>query len=63
MIKDRISALAGQNRINMVFDMSNIDFIDSPGFGSLVSCLRSVNKSDGVIKITSLQDRVRVILN
>jgi anti-sigma B factor antagonist len=60
-IKDRISTLAKQNRVNLVIDMSDVDFIDSSGLGSLVSCLRSVNKSGGDIKITSLQDHVRAI--
>lgn len=61
IVRDRINALAKQNRVKIILNMGAVDFIDSSALGSLVSCLRSVNKSDGDIKIVSLQDRVRAI--
>ena len=61
IIKDRVNSLAKQKRVNIVIEMGDIDFIDSSGLGSLVSCLRSVKKGGGDIKVASLQDHVRAI--
>jgi anti-sigma B factor antagonist len=60
-IKEKVNLLAKENRVKIVIDMGGIDFIDSSGLGSLVSSLRSVNKSGGDIKISALQDQVRAI--
>ena len=60
-IKEKVSALTKEKRVNLVIDIGAIDFIDSSGLGSLVASLRSVNKFGGVIKIASLQDPVRAI--
>lgn len=60
-IKEKVSALAKEKRVNLVIDIGAIDFIDSSGLGSLVASLRSVNKLGGDIKIASLQDPVRAI--
>lgn len=60
-IKKQVNMLIKEARVNLIFDMSAIEFIDSSGLGSLVSCLRSVNKLDGDIRISSLQIQVRTI--
>ncbi len=60
-IKEKVSALAKEKRVNLVIDMGAVEFIDSSGLGSLVASLRSVNKLGGDIKIASLQNPVRAI--
>ena len=60
-IKEKVSALAKEKRVNLVIDIGAIDFIDRSGLGSLVASLRSVNKLGGDIKIASLQNPVRAI--
>lgn len=60
-IKEKVSALAKEKRVNLVIDIGAVDFIDSSGLGSLVASLRSVNKLGGDIKIASLQNPVRAI--
>ena len=44
------------------FNMAEVDFIDSSGLGSLVSCLRLVNKEDGNIRLSSLQGQIRSLI-
>lgn len=61
-MKDKVNALTKDNQKSLVVDMKEVDFIDSTGLGTLVACLRSVNKLGGDIKIASLQDQVRAIL-
>lgn len=43
----------------LVFDFEGVSFVDSSGLGSLVSCLREVNKMGGDIKISHLREPVR----
>ncbi len=60
-VKEKINILTKENRIKIVMDMADVNFMDSSGLGSLVASLRSVNKLGGDIKIASLQDPIRVI--
>ena len=49
-------------RVNrFVFDLSNIEFIDSSGLGALISCMKKASKIDGDIYIAHLQAKPRVL--
>ena len=61
-LKTEVQELTGVGRVNMVVDLEALDFLDSSGLGSLVAALRSVNKLNGDIKLASLQEPVRVII-
>jgi anti-sigma B factor antagonist len=61
-LKEKITSLSKEKQVRLIVDMGGVDFIDSSGLGSLVSCLRSVNKLGGDIIITSLQDHVRAVI-
>ena len=60
-LKEKVKSCIKAGQVRMIVEMSGVDFVDSSGLGSLVACLRSVNKAGGDIKIASLQDRVRVV--
>ncbi|MEP6901115.1 MAG: STAS domain-containing protein [Actinomycetota bacterium] len=45
----------------VVFDMSNIQFVDSSGVGAILSCLRTLNAEGGDLKICSLTKPVRAL--
>jgi anti-anti-sigma factor len=60
-LKDRVKACAKIGLIRLVIDMADVDFVDSSGLGSLVACLRSMNKMAGDMRIAALQDRVRAV--
>ena len=62
LFKENVDALIKRHITSIVIDMSDVDFIDSSGLGSLVSCLRLVNKENGDIKLASLQDQIRGLL-
>ena len=61
-LRDKVKDCARNGQIHLVIDMAEVDFVDSSGLGSLVACLRSVNKLGGDIRIAALQDRVRAVL-
>lgn len=45
----------------VVFDMSELQFVDSSGLGAILSCLRQVNAAGGELKLASLTKPVRVL--
>jgi anti-sigma B factor antagonist len=44
------------DKLKVLIDMAAVDFVDSSGLGTLVTCLRSVSKAGGTFKITSLNE-------
>jgi anti-sigma B factor antagonist len=60
--KETISSLVKKEICNIVIDMKELEFIDSSGLGSLVSCLRIVNNEGGDIRLSSLQNQIRALL-
>ncbi len=47
----------------LVFDLSELEFIDSTGIGVLVSCLRQAHGSEAEIRICSLNEPVRAVFD
>ena len=61
-LKDNVNSLVKNKIVYIVIDLGEVDFIDSSGLGSLVSCLRLVNKKSGDIRLASLQDQIRALI-
>jgi anti-sigma B factor antagonist len=59
--KDAIDALAKDGHIQLLFDMSSLEFMDSSGVGALVAGLKSVSKG-GDLKLCSLRPSVASLL-
>ena len=47
--------------VNIVFDMSRVNFLDSSGCGTILSCLRQLNSAGGDLKMYGLQQPVRTL--
>jgi anti-sigma B factor antagonist len=45
----------------VVFDMSNVNFIDSAGCGALITVLRQLRNSNGILKLYNVQNQVRLV--
>jgi anti-sigma B factor antagonist len=45
----------------VVFELSDLKFVDSSGLGALLSCLRQLNASGGALKLCSLAKPVRAL--
>ena len=43
---------------NVVFDMSQLQFVDSSGIGAFLSCLRRVNAAGGDLKLFGISKQV-----
>lgn len=61
-LKEKIAALiSSQNIQQMVFDLSQVNFIDSSGLGVFLSILRLLNSRNGELKLASLNKAVRTL--
>lgn len=48
-------------KAKLVFDLGQLEFVDSTGLGALVSCLRKAHGSNGEIKLCALNKPVRAL--
>jgi anti-sigma B factor antagonist len=55
-----VSPILAENP-KIIFDMSLVNFLDSSGCGTILSCLRQLNASGGDLKMFGLQKSVRTL--
>lgn len=58
--KSKVAALIAPGT-KLVFDLSSLKFVDSSGLGALLSCLRQLNASGGVLKLCAMVKPVRAL--
>ena len=56
-IREKVTELLGQERKNVIFDLAQVDYIDSTGLGSMVICFTTIKKAGGALKLVSLNKR------
>jgi anti-sigma B factor antagonist len=50
-----------EGSLKVVFDMGNVNFIDSAGCGALITVLRQLTSSNGILKLYNVQNQVRLV--
>ena len=60
-IKDKVLSLIDTGQKNLLIDLGEVDFIDSSGLGTLVSCLNSLKKAGGKLKICDIQENPKQV--
>jgi anti-sigma B factor antagonist len=45
----------------VIFDMSELQFVDSTGLGTIVSCLKMLNASGGDLKLCGMSKSIRAL--
>ena len=58
--KKGFASIAEKNQ-NILLELSRVNFVDSSGCGSLLSCLRKVKSSGGELKVCGVQEAVRTL--
>jgi anti-anti-sigma factor len=56
-----LSELLRKEQKKFVFDLSALNYADSSGIGTLVSCLTKIKKSGGELRIAGVNPRIRRI--
>ncbi len=57
VVREKVSELLAAQKVNMIFDLAKVDYIDSTGLGALVICFTSVKKAGGALKLFNLNKR------
>ncbi len=52
-VEKLMDSLVGQNDRRFIFDLSNVEFIDSSGLGILVNCLRKAQQRGGELRVVA----------
>lgn len=47
-----------ETHLQVVLDLSKVEFMDSTGLGAMLSCLRALKAKNGVLKLASLTTEV-----
>lgn len=62
-VKAEIKGLLSDETINAVIDLSSIQFIDSTGFGALISVLKTVKGRNGNLILTGVSSELRELMD
>ncbi len=57
--QDILPMLGGDAKV--IFDMSQLRFVDSSGLGAILSCLRQLNAGGGELKLCGISKPVRTL--
>lgn len=56
-LRERLIALVNDQRVHLVVDLSDVDFIDSTGLGVLIGALKRVRSRDGDLHLVCSEPR------
>lgn len=56
-IRDIVNRVIASGRTNVIFDLTNVDYIDSTGLGSMVICYTTIKKHGGALKLVNPNKR------
>ena len=56
-VREKVVELAGKGRTNVIFNLAQIDYIDSTGLGAMVICYTTLKKAAGALKLVNLNRR------
>jgi anti-sigma B factor antagonist len=61
-LRDLVRELLSKGHRKILFNLADVDYIDSSGLGSLVSAFTSVRKQAGELKLLNLTNKVHDVL-
>ena len=56
-LREKVTEAAAAGYKNLVFNLADVDYIDSTGLGALVMCATTMRKSGGTVKLVNLTKR------
>jgi len=58
-----VNSLLQRDQKKFIVDITALDYVDSSGVGTLVSCLTNVKKAGGELKLVGANPRIKRIFN
>ena len=62
LLRKTVRELLDDNRLNILLNLADVDYIDSSGIGELVSAYTAVKKREGNLKLLQLTKKVHDLL-
>jgi len=56
-VRDKVTEVMASGRNNIIFDLGQVDYIDSTGLGGMVICFTSLKKAGGALKLVNPNKR------
>ncbi|HZU27233.1 MAG TPA: STAS domain-containing protein [Bryobacteraceae bacterium] len=56
-IREKINQEAAAGHVNVILDLSGVDYVDSTGLGTMVICFTSLKKQNGALKLVNPNKR------
>jgi anti-sigma B factor antagonist len=56
-VREKVTELVAAGHKNVIFDLAQVDYIDSTGLGSMVICFTTLKKAGGALKLVNLNKR------
>ena len=57
LLREKVNEVAAAGHTNVILDLSQVDYIDSTGLGSMVICFTTLKKAGGALKLLKLNKR------
>ncbi len=61
--KDALVELASKNNVNVVLDMTRVDFVDSAGLGMLIWALKNMRQRKGDVRVFGVAKQVMALFD
>jgi len=61
-VHDKVKSLIADGIKKVVIDLKGVKWMNSSGLGVLMSCLGTITKAEGELKLSSVTDKVQSIL-
>jgi anti-sigma B factor antagonist len=56
-LREKVQELAAAGHVNIILDLSGVDYVDSTGLGGMVICYTLLKKQGGALKLVNLNKR------
>ncbi|HEY6344043.1 MAG TPA: STAS domain-containing protein [Bryobacteraceae bacterium] len=56
-VRDKVNECAASGHVNVILDLTDIDYVDSTGLGTMVICFTSLKKLGGALKLVNPNKR------
>src|SRR5215469_13092310 len=56
-IREKINEVSAGGHVNVILDLTNVEYVDSTGLGTLVICYTSLKKQGGALKLVNPNKR------
>lgn len=60
-LKEKVQAALSEGRVKIILDLTQVDFVNSSGLGTLISILKQVRQSGGRLMLSGLAPVVKEI--